>query len=136
MAFPGGRNEEGENDLDTVVREVQEEVGLDLNSNDFVKLGCLDDREITSLLGGKPFMILSTFGNYLELDGASCRSTSRQCTRRDWGRFWVIGKWEFLYYPFMATSSSFFLAGILIFLYVFSLSTSLIGVSSNYPPKF
>ncbi|GAB5590255.1 hypothetical protein Unana1_05155 [Umbelopsis nana] len=61
MAFPGGRNEPGETDQDTVIREVQEEVGLDLNSNDYVKLGCLDDREITSLLGGKAFMILSTF---------------------------------------------------------------------------
>jgi 8-oxo-dGTP pyrophosphatase MutT (NUDIX family) len=68
MAFPGGRNEEGENDQDTVAREVMEEVGLDLNTNDFVKLGCLNDREITSLLGGKPFMILSTFGKYLYLD--------------------------------------------------------------------
>jgi 8-oxo-dGTP pyrophosphatase MutT (NUDIX family) len=65
MAFPGGRNEAGETDQDTVMREVQEEVGLDLSSNDFVKLGCLDDREITSLLGGKPFMVLSTFGKYL-----------------------------------------------------------------------
>ncbi|CAM0142020.1 unnamed protein product [Umbelopsis sp. WA50703] len=68
MAFPGGRNEEGENDQDTVAREVMEEVGLDLNTNGFVKLGCLNDREITSLLGGKPFMILSTFGKYLYLD--------------------------------------------------------------------
>ncbi|KAJ2956727.1 hypothetical protein NQZ79_g7467 [Umbelopsis isabellina] len=77
MAFPGGRNEEGENDLDTVVREVQEEVGLDLNSNDYVKLGCLDDREITSLLGGKPFMILSTFV-YLQVS-----SESPQITRQN-----------------------------------------------------
>lgn len=65
MAFPGGRNEAGETDQDTVVREVREEVGLDLGSDDYVKLGCLDDRELTSLLGGKPIMILSTFGKYL-----------------------------------------------------------------------
>jgi 8-oxo-dGTP pyrophosphatase MutT (NUDIX family) len=67
MAFPGGRNEAGEADQDTVVREVREEVGLDLNSDDYVKLGCLDDRELTSLLGGKPIMILSTFGKYLAM---------------------------------------------------------------------
>ena len=65
MAFPGGRNEAGETDQDTVVREVREEVGLDLDSDDYVKLGCLDDRELTSLLGGKPIMVLSTFGKYL-----------------------------------------------------------------------
>ncbi|KAH8554149.1 NUDIX hydrolase domain-like protein [Umbelopsis sp. PMI_123] len=77
MAFPGGRNEAGETDQDTVVREVREEVGLNLDSDDYVKLGCLDDRELTSLLGGKPIMILSTFV-YLQVS-----SESPQITRQN-----------------------------------------------------
>ncbi|KAI9288885.1 hypothetical protein BC943DRAFT_272503, partial [Umbelopsis sp. AD052] len=108
MAFPGGRNEAGETDQDTVVREVREEVGLDLDSNDYVKLGCLDDRELTSLLGGKPIMILSTFV-YLQVAPESPQITRQNsevaatyckyqfflyqealCIKKRWRLFYII----------------------------------------------
>lgn len=58
----GGKNEKDETDVDTVVRETWEEVGLDLNSKDFIPVGRLDDREITSAQDGKLLMMLSPFG--------------------------------------------------------------------------
>ncbi|ORX50876.1 hypothetical protein DM01DRAFT_1091223 [Hesseltinella vesiculosa] len=61
VAFPGGKNEPGETDKDTVVREVQEEIGLDLASKDFLLLGTLDDRELTSTYDRKLLMILVPF---------------------------------------------------------------------------
>jgi 8-oxo-dGTP pyrophosphatase MutT (NUDIX family) len=45
-----------------VVRETWEEVGLDLNAEDFIPVGRLDDREITSAQDGKLIMMLSPFG--------------------------------------------------------------------------
>jgi len=61
VAFPGGKNEKDEIDVDTVVRETWEEVGLDLNTEDFIPVGRLDDREITSAQDGKLIMMLSPF---------------------------------------------------------------------------
>ncbi|KAM3588792.1 nudix (nucleoside diphosphate linked moiety X)-type motif 8, variant 3 [Umbelopsis sp. WA50703] len=61
VAFPGGKNEKDETDVDTVVRETVEEIGLDLNSKDFIPVGRLDDREITSAQDGKLLMMLSPF---------------------------------------------------------------------------
>ena len=46
LAFPGGRNEKGENERETAEREVLEEVGLDLSSPNFKLLGRLNDREV------------------------------------------------------------------------------------------
>ncbi|CAO3584837.1 unnamed protein product [Absidia cylindrospora] len=48
VAFPGGKNEENETDLSTAMREVEEEIGLDLSGPDFLLLGKLDDKTITS----------------------------------------------------------------------------------------
>lgn len=45
-----------------MVRETWEEVGLDLNAEDFIPVGRLDDREITSAQDGKLIMMLSPFG--------------------------------------------------------------------------
>ncbi|KAI9287268.1 hypothetical protein BC943DRAFT_266123, partial [Umbelopsis sp. AD052] len=61
VAFPGGKNEKDETDIETVVRETWEEVGLDLNTEDFIPVGRLDDREITSAQDGKLIMMLSPF---------------------------------------------------------------------------
>jgi 8-oxo-dGTP pyrophosphatase MutT (NUDIX family) len=44
------------------MRETWEEVGLDLADRDFLKIGQLDDREITSSLGKRLLMVLSPFG--------------------------------------------------------------------------
>ncbi|KAI8337453.1 NUDIX hydrolase domain-like protein [Chlamydoabsidia padenii] len=60
VAFPGGKSEENETDLDTAMREVDEEVGLDLGGPDFLHLGKLDDITITSV-GDKFMMILVPF---------------------------------------------------------------------------
>eukprot|EP01052_Picozoa_sp_SAG31_P072922 SAG31_NODE_31927_length_362_cov_0.790875_1_plen_47_part_01 len=44
MGFPGGRQEAGESDVQTVEREVAEEVGWDLcASSQWKQLGRLDD---------------------------------------------------------------------------------------------
>ncbi|KAG1757329.1 hypothetical protein EDB19DRAFT_1891112 [Suillus lakei] len=62
VAFPGGRTEEGdEGGLYTAMRQTWEEIGLDLAERDFVCIGQLDDREITTSLGKRLLMILSPF---------------------------------------------------------------------------
>jgi 8-oxo-dGTP pyrophosphatase MutT (NUDIX family) len=50
------------------MRETWEEVGLDLAERDYLYVGQLDDREITTSLGKRLLMILSPHGNvYREL---------------------------------------------------------------------
>lgn len=62
VAFPGGRMEEGdEGACYTAMRQTWEEIGLDLAERDFVCVGQLDDREITTSLGKRLLMILSPF---------------------------------------------------------------------------
>ncbi|KAI8365951.1 NUDIX hydrolase domain-like protein, partial [Radiomyces spectabilis] len=58
VAFPGGKNEAGETDSDTAAREVHEEIGLNLKSEAFIKLGHLDDREIISTYSAELMMVL------------------------------------------------------------------------------
>lgn len=64
VAFPGGRQEpDDENSLYTAMRETWEEVGIDLaEKKDFLEVGRLDDREITTSLGKRLLMVLSPFG--------------------------------------------------------------------------
>lgn len=63
VAFPGGRQEpDDENSLFTAYRETWEEVGIDLAEKDFLEVGQLDDREITTSLGKRLLMVLSPFG--------------------------------------------------------------------------
>ncbi|KAI6045039.1 hypothetical protein EDC04DRAFT_2638138 [Pisolithus marmoratus] len=62
LAFPGGRTEDGdEGGLYTAMRQTWEETGLDLAEKDFICIGQLDDREITTSLGKRLLMILSPF---------------------------------------------------------------------------
>ena len=66
VAFPGGRQEDGdENGLYTAMRETWEEVGIDLAEREFLSVGQLDDREITTSLGKRLLMVLSPFGEWL-----------------------------------------------------------------------
>lgn len=66
VAFPGGRQEpEDENSLFTAYRETWEEVGIDLAEKDFLEIGQLDDREITTSLGKRLLMVLSPFGGFV-----------------------------------------------------------------------
>lgn len=67
VAFPGGRHALEELDLDCAIREVQEEVGLDLASGDgrFQLLGRLPDRIVRT---AKPFVVASFV--FLQLDTA------------------------------------------------------------------
>ena len=46
----------------TAMRQTWEEIGLDLAEKDFVCVGQLDDREITTSLGKRLLMILSPYG--------------------------------------------------------------------------
>ena len=63
IAFPGGRHEPSdESALYTALRETWEEIGVDLAERDFVQVGRLDEREITTSLGKRLLMILSPFG--------------------------------------------------------------------------
>ncbi|GAA5979113.1 hypothetical protein JCM5350_007070 [Sporobolomyces pararoseus] len=62
VAFPGGRSEPDDESAEfTAMRETWEEVGLDLAERDWISVGQLDDREITSSLGKRLLMILSPF---------------------------------------------------------------------------
>jgi len=65
VAFPGGRQEPAdESPLYTALRETWEEIGIDLAESDFVQVGRLDEREITTSLGKRLLMILSPFGEF------------------------------------------------------------------------
>jgi 8-oxo-dGTP pyrophosphatase MutT (NUDIX family) len=65
VALPGGRREESdENGLYTAMRETWEEVGLDLAEREFLSVGQLDDREITTSLGKRLLMVLSPYGEW------------------------------------------------------------------------
>ncbi|GAA5933543.1 uncharacterized protein JCM15063_001343 [Sporobolomyces koalae] len=62
VAFPGGRSEPDDESAEfTAMRETWEEVGLDLAEREWISVGQLDDREITSSLGKRLLMILSPF---------------------------------------------------------------------------
>lgn len=67
VSFVGGKNEPGETDEETVKREVLEEIGIDLNSDDYIQLGKLNEREITSVKDNKLLMILIPFGMYTHI---------------------------------------------------------------------
>lgn len=68
IAFPGGRQQNNETDEQTCIREVYEEVGLDLNDgNDFICLGRLDDYHIDPLAPKLKSMSVSVFV-YLQLN--------------------------------------------------------------------
>ncbi|KAI7890614.1 uncharacterized protein EV154DRAFT_421854, partial [Mucor mucedo] len=61
VSFVGGKNEPGETDRETVEREVMEEIGVDLSSSDYIPLGQLDERQVTSLRDNKLLMMLIPF---------------------------------------------------------------------------
>lgn len=62
VAFPGGRMEpDDEGGLYTAMRQTWEELGIDLAEKDYISIGQLDDREITTSLGKRLLMILSPF---------------------------------------------------------------------------
>ncbi|KAI8090535.1 NUDIX hydrolase domain-like protein [Thamnidium elegans] len=61
VSFVGGKNEPNETDEDTVKREVMEEIGIDLNTKDYIQVGKLDEREISSIKDNKLLMILIPF---------------------------------------------------------------------------
>ncbi|KAF7727442.1 hypothetical protein EC973_007511 [Apophysomyces ossiformis] len=61
VAFPGGKNEADETDEDTVTREVLEEIGIDLRSEDYICIGTLPSQEITSVFNKQLLMILVPF---------------------------------------------------------------------------
>lgn len=63
IAFPGGRQEPSDDSSHyTALRETWEEIGLDLAEKEYISVGRLDDREITTSLGKRLLMILSPFG--------------------------------------------------------------------------
>ena len=51
----------------TAYRETWEEIGVDLAGKEFVQVGRLDEREITTSLGKRLLMILSPFGKLVVL---------------------------------------------------------------------
>nr|ODO04406.1 hypothetical protein L204_00765 [Cryptococcus depauperatus CBS 7855] len=62
IAFPGGRQEpDDQSAYYTALRETWEEIGLDLAEKEFLNVGRLDEREVTTSLGKRLLMILSPF---------------------------------------------------------------------------
>ncbi|WVQ80395.1 hypothetical protein IAT38_002500 [Cryptococcus sp. DSM 104549] len=62
IAFPGGRQEPDDaSSYFTALRETWEEIGIDLAERDFLHVGRLDEREVTTSLGKRLLMILSPF---------------------------------------------------------------------------
>lgn len=55
VALPGGkRDPEDENDKAAAVREAQEEVGLDLTTEELIYIGNLPERVVTTSFGSVP----------------------------------------------------------------------------------
>ena len=77
-----------ESALYTAYRETWEEIGVDLAEREFVQVGRLDEREITTSLGKRLLMILSPFGVfslncYWSVGGmAKLNATKSSCRRR------------------------------------------------------
>ncbi|WWD05899.1 hypothetical protein V865_003983 [Kwoniella europaea PYCC6329] len=62
IAFPGGRHEpDDQSAYFTALRETWEEIGVDLAEKEFLHVGRLDEREVTTSLGKRLLMILSPF---------------------------------------------------------------------------
>ncbi|PCG95889.1 Hypothetical protein PENO1_071250 [Penicillium occitanis (nom. inval.)] len=62
VALPGGkRDPEDEDDKAAAVREAQEEVGLDLTTEDLIYIGNLPERVVTTSFGSVPLMVLCPF---------------------------------------------------------------------------
>lgn len=62
VAFPGGRTEADDEDgLFTAMRHTWEEIGIDLAENDYMSIGQLDDREITTSLGKRACIVVFYF---------------------------------------------------------------------------
>lgn len=58
MSFPGGRQDKGETDEETAIREVREEIGWDLKDQTrFLSLGQLDDKPMDGLKNVKPLAV-------------------------------------------------------------------------------
>lgn len=65
IAFPGGRQEpDDQSAYYTALRETWEEIGIDLAEKEFLNVGRLDEREVTTSLGKRLLMILSPFGTF------------------------------------------------------------------------
>ena len=54
------------------MRQTWEEIGIDLAEKDFMLIGQLDDREITTSLGKRLLMILSPFGKRRSFSVSIC----------------------------------------------------------------
>ncbi|KAI8896683.1 NUDIX hydrolase domain-like protein [Globomyces pollinis-pini] len=67
IAFPGGKQDKGETDRETVERETLEEIGLDLKSKDFQYLGRLNDRDVKAPASRRTLMVLCCF-IYIQLN--------------------------------------------------------------------
>ncbi|KAG8952980.1 hypothetical protein FRC04_003432 [Tulasnella sp. 424] len=62
VAFPGGRREaDDESERYTAMRTTWEELGIDLADKEWLTVGQMDDREITTSLGKRLLMIISPF---------------------------------------------------------------------------
>ncbi|KAI6153384.1 hypothetical protein BKA82DRAFT_27942 [Pisolithus tinctorius] len=84
LAFPGGRTEDGdEGGLYTAMRQTWGETGLDLAERDFICIGQLDDREITTSLGKRLLMILSPFV-FLQLTPSTLPTDPSEGTTIHW----------------------------------------------------
>jgi 8-oxo-dGTP pyrophosphatase MutT (NUDIX family) len=57
VAFPGGkRDPEDTDDRAVAIRETSEEVGLDLTTNDYIYIGNLPERVVTTSWGSVPYV--------------------------------------------------------------------------------
>ncbi|KAL4898396.1 NUDIX hydrolase domain-like protein [Aspergillus ambiguus] len=62
VALPGGkRDPEDADDRDAAIRETSEEVGLDLTTTDYLYVGNLPERVVTTSWGSIPLMVLCPF---------------------------------------------------------------------------
>ena len=59
VALPGGkRDPEDKDDRDVAIRESLEEIGLDLTTDDYIHVGNLPERVVTTSWGSEPYVFL------------------------------------------------------------------------------
>ncbi|KAJ3269708.1 hypothetical protein HDV01_001096 [Terramyces sp. JEL0728] len=101
IAFPGGKRERNETDLEACKREVLEEVGWDLDGAEFQHIGRLDDREVKAPASSRRVMVLCCFV-FLQKEAAVIKTDPNEISVVYWVPIREIlecKKWEAISFP-------------------------------------
>ncbi|KAJ3252785.1 hypothetical protein HK103_001286 [Boothiomyces macroporosus] len=101
IAFPGGKREKNETDLEACKREVLEEVGWDLDGTEFELLGRLDDREVKAPASARRVMVLCCFV-FLQKEDVAIKTDPNEISLVYWvpvNEILECRRWEAVSFP-------------------------------------